>query len=207
MFGFDESTAFFIIGLGVAAAVALIIFVSRRAGQKRLEQLGPAFELGTAKLPGGLSSSVEGIYLGYTCRYAIEQRSQYSPGGATLRVGAASPLHWSASKADIGSRLMTNLGILKDVEIGDAELDELLRFSGSDRTSLLTVFGQTRTREALRELVRSENFASIVVRDRRSEIKWTPRHPELDEDPNAVRLRLAKATDVLAACSYPPTMS
>ena len=206
MFGFDESTVFVFIGVAAAAAVALVVFASRRAGQRRLEQLGPAFELGTAKLPSALSSSVEGIYLGYTCRYTVEQRSQYSPGGATLRIGAASPLHWSASKADVGSRLMTNLGILKDVEIGDAELDERLRFSGSDQTSLLTVFGQTRTREALRELALSENFASIAVRDQRSEIKWAPRLPELDDDPDAVRQRLAQAIDVLAACGYPPTM-
>jgi hypothetical protein len=206
VFGFDDSTIFFLIGIGVAAAVALIVVAARAAGRRRLEKLGPAFELGTARLPSALSSSVEGIYLGYTCRYTIEQRSQYSPGGATLRVRAASTMHWSASKADLGSRLMTNLGILKDVEIGDAELDERLRFTGSDRTSLLTVFGQTRTLEALRELVRSENFASIVVRDQRTDIKWAPRHPELDDDPDAVRQRLAKAVDVLAACSYPPTM-
>ena len=206
MFGFDDTTIFFLFGIGGAAAVTLIVVVSRKAGRDRLERLGPAFELGTARLPGALSSSVEGIYLGYSCRYTIEQRSQYSQGGATLRVGAMSPLHWNASKADMGSRLMTNLGFLKDVEIGDEELDERLRFSGGDQTSLLTVFGQTRTREALRELVRSENFASVTVRDQRSEFNAS-RHPELDDDPDALRQRLAKAVDLLAACSYPPTMT
>jgi hypothetical protein len=206
MFGLDDSTIFFLIGIGVSAAAVLIVVATRKAGQRRLEQLGPAFELGTATLSGGLSTGVEGIYQGYTCRYTIEQRSQYSPGGATLRIGASSPLQWTASKADMGSRLMTSLGILKDVDIGDEELDERLRFAGSDQTSLLTVFGQTRTRESLRELSRSKNFGSVTVRDRQTEIKWAPRDPELDDNPDILRQRLTMATDLLAACAYPPSM-
>jgi len=206
MFGLDDSTLFFIIGVGAAAVIALIIAATRSAGRRRLELMGPAFELGTARVPGTLSTAVEGIYQGYTCRYSIEQRSQYSPGGATLRILASSPLHWNAAKQDMGSRLMAQVGLLKDVMIGDDELDERLRFSGSDEASMLTVFGQQRTREALRALAGTENFTSIAVRNQRVDVKWAPRAPDLDDSPDALRNRLTVAVDLLAACGYPPLM-
>ena len=206
MFGLDDSTIFFIIAIGATAVIALIVAAIRSAGRRRLELLGPAFELGTARVPGALSTSVEGVFQGYTCRCTIEQRSQYSPGGAALRILASSPLQWNAAKQDIGSRLMAQIGLLKDVMIGDEELDEKLRFSGSDEASMLTVFGQEHTREALRELAGSDNFASITVRNQRVDIKWAPRKPELDDDPDALRRRLTVAVDLLAACGYPPLM-
>ena len=206
MFGLDESTFFLVIGFAIAAVIALVVVAVRRAGQRRLESLGPAFELGTARVPGALSTSVEGVYQGFTCRYTIEQRSQYSPGGATLRIGSASTQQWTASKQDLGSRLMTQIGLLKDVAIGDQELDSRLRFSGADATSLLSLFGQERTRAALRTLSNTENFASVAVRNQRVDVKWAPRKPELDDDPGALRLRLAASVDLLAACGLPPSM-
>jgi hypothetical protein len=206
MFGLDDSTLFLIIGFGAAAVIALAIAATRSAGRRRLELLGPAFELGTARTPGGLSTAVEGVYQGYTCRYSIEQRSQYSPGGATIRVPASSPLQWTAAKQDVGSRLMTQIGLLKDVMIGDDELDSALRFSGSDEASMRTVFGQRRTREALRSLAASEGFASVTVRNERADFKWAPRKPELDESPDELRRRLTLAIELMSACSYPPLM-
>lgn len=206
MFGFDEPPIFVLAGIALAAVIGLVLVAVRRAGRRRLERFGPAFELGTARLPSALSSSIEGLHQGYTCRYTIEQRSQYSPGGATLRIAASSPLRWTASKQDIGSRLMTQIGLLKNVAIGDEELDERLRFSGADATSLVSLFGQERTRSALRTLSSTENFASVSVRDRRIDVKWAPRKPDLDDAPDALQHRLGVAVDLLAACGFPPAM-
>ena len=101
---------------------------------------------------------------------------------------------------------MTQIGLLKDVTVGDEELDGRLRFSGADATTLVSLFGQDRTRAALRTLSGTENFASVAVRDRRVDVKWAPRRPDLDDEPDALRLRLAAAIDLLAACGFPPTM-
>lgn len=206
MWGLDESTIVLLVAVAVAAAIALVVLGIRRMGKRRLETLGPAFDLGTARIPGALSTGVAGLYQGYSCHYTIEQRSQYSPGGATLRVSASSPLQWAVTKQDVGSRLMTQIGILKDVAIGDAELDAQFRFSGSDAASLISVFGQDRTRSSLRALCDTENFASVTVRNRRADIKWAPRNPTLDDNPDALRSRLAGAVDLLAACGIPPAM-
>jgi hypothetical protein len=202
----DLTTLSFLGGLALAALILLIAAAVRRSARRRLETLGPAFELGTARVPGALSSAVEGIFHGYTCRYSTEQRSQYSPGGATLRIFASSPQQWMASKQDVGSRLMTQIGLLRDVTIGDAELDRRLRFSGADATGLMNVFGQERAREALRSLAATESFASVAVRGRRVDIKWAPRNPALDDDPDALRQRMMASVDLLTACGIPPAM-
>jgi hypothetical protein len=191
---------------GVVLAAVIVIALIRRSGRRRLDNLAPAFELGTTRLVGPFGNMIEGLYQGYTCRYTLEQRSQYSPGGATLRVSAASPHQWSASVADMGSRLMVSIGILKDFDIGDPELDQRIRFSGTDEASILTVFSTTATRSAIRALSESENFASVTVRADRVDVKWAPRKPELDDYPDPLRTRLQAVIDLLTACGYPPQM-
>jgi hypothetical protein len=202
----DQTTIIVLAVVAAGALVALIVAVARGQAQRLFDRLAPAFELGTARRARVLPPAVEGLFQGYTCRYGIEQRSQYSPGGANLRVRVSSPLRWSASLQDAGSRLLVSVGILKDLAIGDDELDQKLRLAGSDASALTSLLGQQRTRTALRSLVETEGFASITVRTDRVDVKWTPRRPERDEDPTVLRVRLSAAVDLLAACGYPPMM-
>jgi hypothetical protein len=198
-----------IAGLLVAAIVVIAvvaIVVTRRNAGRRLEKLAPAFEFGTTRSVGMLGASVEGLFLGYTCRYTIETPSQYNPGGATLRLGATNTLQWSSAVEDFGSRLMARFGIVKDIQIGDAELDGLLRFSSGDEIALVGLFGQERPRTAMRRLATGEAFSSITVRADRVEVKWAPRRPELDEEPEPVRSRLEQVIDLLLVSGSSPTM-
>ena len=206
MFELDQSTIFALAALAAGALVALVVAVLRAQGRRLLDKLAPAFELGTARRVGLVPAAVEGLFQGYTFRYTVEPRSQYSAGGASLRARVSSPLQWGASLKDAGSRLLLSIGILKDLDIGDDELDQRLRFAASDPSSLTALFGQTRTREALRVLSAGQGFASVQIRSERVDLKWAPRQPELDEDPDALRGRLAAAVALLTACGYPPLM-
>ena len=200
----DDPMVVIALTVGATLLVIVVVLLLRRGGRRRLETLAPAFELGTTRIGGPFGYSIEGLYQGYPCRYSIEQRSQYSPGGATLRVRAISHQQWSAGVKDVGSQLMVRVGLLKDYQIGDSELDEQLRFSSTDEAAVMTVFAAEATRRAIRSLSLSENFNSITVRPDRADIKWNPRDPDLDENPEMVRSRLATATALLAACGYPP---
>jgi hypothetical protein len=192
--------------VGIVLAIILVVAVVKRSGRRRLESLGPAFELGTTRVVGPLGTSIEGIYRGYSCRLTIEQRSQYSPGGAALRVRATSPQQWSAHVDDIGSRLMVKVGFFKDFGIGDPDLDQRLRFSGDDESSLMSIFSTEAARTAIRSLSTTENFNSVTVRADRAEVKWTPRKPELDDNPDILRDRLEAVTEVLVATGSLPSM-
>jgi hypothetical protein len=200
----DDPMIVVALAVGAALLVIGVMLMLRRGGRRRLETLAPAFELGTTRVSGPFGYSIEGLYQGYPCRYSIEQRSQYSPGGVTLRIRAISHSQWSAGIKDVGSQLMVRVGILKDYQIGDAELDERLRFSAADEAAVMTAFASDATRAAMRALVGSDNFSSITVRPDRVDVKWNPRDPELDENPEVVRNRLAATTSLLAACGYPP---
>jgi len=186
--------------------VSVLILYFRRSSQQRSEKLAPAFELGTTRMIGPFGTAMKGLYQGYQCRYTIEHASQYSPGGAGLRLQASSPLQWAASKTDAGGRLMVRLGLLKDFQIGDPELDQRLRFSGTDAPSLMSVFSQDRSRTAMRALANTENFSSLTVRTQRVDVKWAPRRPELDENPDVLRQRLEAVRALLEACGYPPLL-
>ncbi len=200
----NDTTLMTLIAAGVLAIVAIGLALMRRHSQRLHDRLAPAFDLGTTRRASSLPPTVEGLFQGYTCRYGIEQRSQYSAGGATLRIRASSPLKWSAARKGPGSALLASIGILRDLAIGDDELDARLRLSAGDAPMLMSLLGQQRTRAALRALADTEGFASISVRAARADLKWSPRRPELDEDPTVLRRRLGAAVDLLAACGCPP---
>ena len=200
----DDTTLMTVLAAGILAVVAIGLILIRRHAQRLHDRLAPAFELGTTRRASTVPPAVEGLFHGYTCRYGIEQRSQYSAGGANLRIRVASPLKWSAARKGVGSAVLASIGILKDLAIGDEELDRRLRLSAGDAPMLRSLFGQQRTRGALRALADTEGFASISVRAQRADLKWTPRRPELDENPEMLRRRLSAAVDLLAACGCPP---
>jgi hypothetical protein len=202
----DDTALMTLIATGILAVVAIGLILMRRHAQRLHDRLAPAFELGTSRRASTVPPAVEGLFQGYTCRYGIEQRSQYSAGGATLRIRASSPLKWSASRKGIGSAVLASIGILKDIAIGDEELDARLRLSAGDAPMLMSLLGQQRTRAALRSLADTEGFASISVRAARADLKWSPRRPEVDENPEVLRRRLSAAVDLLAACGCPPLM-
>jgi len=186
------------IGLGVMASVL------RARGRRRLERLGPAFELGTSRTKGFLGTVIGGLYRGYQCRLMVQYASQYDRGGAVLRVAVSSPHRWSAEISSPGVRLMVKVGLFKDFEVGDHFLDERLRFSAEDEGSLSAIFGIESVRAAMHRLVCSENFESIQTRGDRVDVKWAPRATALDEDPDVLRERLELVTEFVTACSYTP---
>lgn len=188
----------------LTGGLAIVFFVLLQKGRQRAEKLGVAFELGTAKTAGVLGSAVEGLYRGYTCRYQIQYPSQHDRGGATLRLGMTSPHNWSAEVTKPGTRMLAKFGLLKDFEIGDRELDEHFRFTADEEATLLSVFGTEAVRDAMHVLTASENFESIRVRPDRVDVRWSPRTPRLDEEPEALRTRLEFVATLVLACGYPP---
>jgi hypothetical protein len=183
-------------------AVALLMLLKK--GRQRAEKLGGAFELGTSRPAGVLASAVDGLYRGYSCRYQIQYASQYDRGGANLRLTITSPSQWTVEVAKPGTRMLAKIGFLKDFEIGDRELDEHYRFAANEEGSLRSLFATEAVRDAMHVLAASENFESVRVRPERVDVKWSPRMPRLDEEPEMLRARLEFVTTLVVACSYPP---
>ena len=195
--------AFVVAVLSGGLAVVLLILVKK--GRRRAEKLAAAFELGTSRPAGVLGSAIDGIYRGYSCRYQIQYPSQYDRGGANLRLAVTSPHRWSAEVAKPGTRMLARLGLLKDFEIGDRELDEHYRFAADEEESLRSVFATEAVRDAMHLLSASENFESVRVRPERVDVRWSPRMPQLDEEPETLRTRLEFVTTLTLSCGYPPT--
>ena len=188
----------------LTSGLAFALYMLVRKGRLRTERIGAAFELGTAKPAGFLGSAVDGLYRGYSCRYQIQYPSQYDRGGASLRLTVSSPHQWSMEVAKPGTRLLTSIGLLKDFEIGDRELDEHFRFATDDEGSLRSLFATESLRDAVHVLAASENFESLRVRPGRIDIRWSPRMPKLDEEPEVLRARLEYVVTLVQACGYPP---
>jgi hypothetical protein len=189
----------------LTGGLAGALFILVKKGRQRAERLGVAFELGTSKPAGVLGSAVDGLYRGYSCRYQIQYPSQYDRGGANLRLTVTTPHQWSAEVAKPGTRMLAKFGLLKDFEIGDGELDEHFRFAADEEGKLRSVFGTDAVRDAMHVLTASENFESVRVRPERVDVRWSPRMPRLDEEPETLRTRLEFVTTLVVACGYPPS--
>ena len=202
-------TEFVKIAVGVAILVcglALMIIILLSKGRKRAERLAPAFELGTARPTGVLGSALEGLYRGFSCRYRIQYPSQYDRGGAVLRLAVISSHQWTAELEKPGSRFLSRFWLIQDLAIGDRELDEHFRFAAKEEGVLKPLFGSEAVLDAMHILTASENFESVHVRPEGVDIKWSPRAPKLDEDPEALRTRLELATALVVACGYTPSL-
>ena len=188
----------------LAGGLAVVLFMLVKKGRVRAEKLGVAFELGTSKPAGVLGGAMDGLYRGYSCRYQIQYPSQYDRGGSSLRIAITSPHQWSAEVTKPGTRMLAKFGLLKDFEIGDREMDEHFRFTADEEGSLRSVFGTETVRDAMHVLTASENFESIRVRLERVDVRWSPRTPRLDEEPETLRTRLEFTKTLILACGYPP---
>lgn len=188
----------------LAGGLALVLLVLARKNRHRAEQLGVAFELGTARPGSFLGSAVDGLYQGYSCRYQIHYASQYDRGGASLRLAVTSTDEWTIEVQKPGTEFLAKLGLLKDFEIGDRELDEHLRFAAADEGILRSLFGTESIRNAMHVLAATENFESIRTRSGKVFVRWSPRMKNLDEEPEALRRRLDSVAALVVALGYPP---
>jgi hypothetical protein len=183
-------------------ALALLVLVSKH--RQRAERLGIAFELGTARPGSFLGSAVDGMYRGYSCRYQIQYASQYDRGGASLRLEVTSNHEWTVEVQKPGTELLAKFGLLKDLEIGDQDLDDHFRFAATDEGALRSLFGNESVRDAMHVLAASENFESLRTRSGKVTVRWSPRAKNLDEDPEALRRRLQYVASLVVALGYPP---
>ena len=199
-----EITKLALVVAALAGGLALVLYFMMKKHRQRAEQLGPAFELGTARPASFLGAAVDGLYQGYACRYQIQYASQYDQGGASLRVTVSSSHEWTAEVQKTGTELLAKFGLLKDLEIGDRDLDEHFRFAASDEDALRSLFGTESVRNAMHVLTASENFESVRVRAGKVLVRWSPRMKSLDENPEQLRVRLEHTMALCGACGYPP---
>jgi hypothetical protein len=191
--------------LAVVAVLALGVFPVLRAVQKRrLRPLRPVFEPGSFRLTGMVQMWAEGSLEGYPCRYRISDPSKNSPGGAFLDLGVAAPFPWRAARQNALTRTLSKAGVIGDLEIGDLQLDDVLRFTAAYPDVLGAVLRVEGAREALRRLVSGDAFDSVNAKENQLRVHWQPRRRGVDEDPEAVRRRIAEAIALAVALGYPP---
>jgi hypothetical protein len=162
------------------------------------------FEPGSFRFSGGMLLWAEGRLDGYPSRYRISDPSKNSPGGACLELGVTAPFPWRAARLNAVTRTLAKAGMLADVEIGDLQLDDVLRFKAAYPDVLGAVFRVEGAREALRRLVSGDAFASVGARGNRLRVRWQPRRRGVDEDPEAVRRRISEAIGLATSLNYPP---
>ncbi len=193
------------------AATAVFLILGLRGSARRLRKVEPAFEPGSARLCGVLARWLEGRSLGFQFRYRLQPATSNSPGAALLTARVVAPFDWKATEVghgpqvvNLGTLALVQLGILRDVDIGDPELDRRLRFAAVNEMDLVVAFGGQPPRIALQRLVDTANFRGITIHKGHCRIQWAPRDASLDESPEVVRERLGRTVNLLTALGISP---
>jgi hypothetical protein len=200
------------LGLVAALAATAVFLILGLSGSARcLRKVEPAFEPGSARLCGVLSRWLEGRSLGFQFRYRLQPATSNSAGAALLTARVVAPFDWKAAEVghgpqvvNLGTLALVQLGILRDVDIGDPELDRRLRFATVNEMDLVVAFGGQPPRTALQRLVDTANFRGITIHKGRCRIQWAPRDASLDESPEVVRDRLGRTVNLLTALGISP---
>ncbi len=208
----DELLGMLMAAGGLAVGVAVLL-VARRRLASRLRALEGAFEPASAQVSGLIPTAITGRWQGYAFRYTLQMRSNNSPGGATATSPVRAPFDWRAVVVGHGPRTVNlamlglqQLGLLKDVEVGDPDLDRRLRFSAKDPQELTVAFGTTGVRRAMSRLLELKNFRSVAITKGKLTAAWTPRDPALDEDVATVRARLSALVNLASALGCSPLL-
>jgi len=201
----DHEMVTILVAVAVTAATLLILVLAVRSQRRKMAALEPLFEPGSARL-SRLGGRITGGLGGYACRYAVQQRSQYNPGGAVLRIGVNAPVAWAARPQGLLSRGMVRLGLAQDLEIGDPDLDERLRFTARSTSDLAGALGTNSARAALARVSESARFQYVKVGSDRCELRWSPADRRADTSSEVVQERLESALELVRALGYPPRM-
>ncbi len=195
------------LGLLLAAAVVAVAAAIQR---RRYRPLAAAFEPGSSVVR---AFSVEGRWSGYLMRCTLQERTQSSPGGMRLVVPVLAPFRWRAVAVGRGERLLEmaalgliQLGLLRDVEVGDPVLDRVLRFAAEHPQNLAVAFQSQSVRAAMRRLLALPNFRSLDVRRNRASVQFQPRTRALDENPEVLRARMTAVAELLSAVGCSPAL-
>ena len=202
----DSELVSILIAVAVTVATLAIIAFAVRAQRRKLARLEPLFEPGTVRV-SRMGGWIAGLMRGYTCRYTIQNRSQYNPGGATLRLGVVAPIAWAARLEGLLSRGMVRLGLTQDLKLGDPGLDERLRFTAHSSSDLMGALGISAARSALERVSTSDRFQHVKVSSGRCEVRWSPSDRRADVSEEVVRHRLDATLDLVTALGYPPQMT
>lgn len=188
-----------------AVAAGIVLVVARVVQDRRLRGLAPSFEAGTFAVTGFLTRWATGRVEGFECRYRVVDRNRNDPGGARLGVAARVPFHWQATRSSAASRAMVRIGVLHDVEIGEPQLDEALRFTAPDGVALKAALADLAAREALARLAATANFMAVSCDARGAVVRWRPRARGVDERPEVVAERIAAGLGLARALGWSPT--
>lgn len=195
----------------VLAATVVALIVSLRGPVRGLRKVEPAFDPGSTRMSGVLIRWLEGRSHGFAFRYRLQSASSNSPGAALLETRVLAPFDWKAVEVGHGSQLvnlgtlaLVQLGLLRDAEIGEPDLDRRMRFAATSEMDLAVAFGGETPRAALRRLADTANFRGIAVHRGRCRIQWSPRDASLDDSPGTVRERMALASNLLTSLGISP---
>ena len=201
----DSQMVSILIAAAVTAVTIAIVAFAVRAQRRKLARLEPLFDPGSARV-ARMGGWIAGLARGYSCRYAIQHRSQYNPGGAILRLGVVAPVQWTARKEGLLSRGMVRLGLARDLKSDDPGLDERLRFTAHSSSDLMGALGTSAARSALERVSASDRFQHVKVAFGRCEVRWSPSDRHADVSVEVVSDRLDATLELVTALGYPPRM-
>jgi len=173
----------------IALALVLPIVVLYAAGasrRKRLLPLASILDEGSGEVTGFIRSTLAGHFRGREVSFILMSGGKNSPPKFFIDVTCGGSLVFGISREDLGSRIAKTLHLKKDVEIGDADLDEKLVFSCREPERLIAWISGRDMKESVARLLLSRDVDRLAREEGRLRAAHY-HYNRADLDPERVR--------------------
>jgi hypothetical protein len=161
---------------GIAAAVLLVVGVSGMFRRWRMRRLLPALDGESGELKGFDPVRLVGSYRGRAVEFRQEAGGRNTPSAFQILLDSRTSLPFRAGREGAGVRFAKRLHLMKDLEVGEAELDATLTFQASEPERFrgwLQSSGEARG--AITTLFAVHSAASLEQEDARLSAVWKGR--------------------------------
>src|SRR6266850_3825879 len=147
-------------------AIALgmfILFFSRRRMRRKLEPLAELLDEHSGDPTGFFAVTLAGHFRSREAAFLLIPGGKNRPRKFFIEVACAGSLVFEIYREGMGTRFAKKLHLLKDVEIGDSELDEKLVFSCKDPERFSRWIASTEVKAAVSSLLLARDVDRLAL--------------------------------------------
>jgi hypothetical protein len=136
----------------VAFAAGMLLFIRARLRGK-IAPLAAALDGGQGEVTGPIAPTLAGRRKGREAAFTLRPGGKNTPPKFFIQIACNRPMIFAIYRENAGTRVAKGLHLLKDVEIGDTDLDGKLVFSCRDPEPFIHWMGSREVRGAVEDLV------------------------------------------------------
>lgn len=138
-------------------------YIQAASKRRKLEPLAEVLDGRQGEMTSRISPKLEGRFKGRRASFDLKSGGRSTPPQFSIQLACSNPLIFEIHREDWDTRISRKLGMLKDVEIGDREIDDKLFFRCREPGKLSRWMASREIRSAVLSLFFARDVDRLVL--------------------------------------------